>query len=66
MPAFRPVVFIGGILVLVLAATMAIPALVEFALGATGVNIPPFARLNRVIIVSNPCTLRFEARRKIS
>ena len=34
MPAFRPVVFIGGILVLVLAATMAIPALVEFALGA--------------------------------
>ncbi|MEQ8396305.1 TrkH family potassium uptake protein [Thalassobaculum sp.] len=34
MPAFRPVVFIGGILVLVLSATMAIPALVELALEA--------------------------------
>lgn len=34
MPALRPVVFIGGILVLVLAATMAVPALVELWLEA--------------------------------
>jgi len=34
MPEFRPVVFIGGILVLVLAATMAVPALVELWLEA--------------------------------
>jgi trk system potassium uptake protein len=34
MPSFRPVVFIGGLLVLVLAATLAIPALVELALDA--------------------------------
>jgi len=34
MPALRPVVFIGGILVLVLSATMAIPALVELWLEA--------------------------------
>jgi trk system potassium uptake protein TrkH len=34
MPEFRPVVFIGGILVLVLSATMAIPALVELWLEA--------------------------------
>ena len=34
MPAFRSVVFIGGLLVLVLAATMMIPALVELSLGA--------------------------------
>jgi len=34
MPAFRPVVFIGGILVLVIAGTMIVPALFEWAVGA--------------------------------
>src|SRR3546814_1924026 len=34
MPAFRPVVFVGGILVLILAALMVIPALYEWAAGA--------------------------------
>ena len=34
MPELRPVVFIGGILVLVLSATMAVPALVELWLEA--------------------------------
>jgi len=56
MPAFRPVVFIGGILVLVLAASMAIPALVEWALGASHapeyipcVAIPAFLGITAVI-----------------
>ena len=34
MPAFRPVVFIGGLLTIVIAAAMTIPALVELGLGA--------------------------------
>ncbi len=56
MPAFRPIVFIGGILVLVLTATMAIPALVELALGADhaheylpGIAVPAFLGITALL-----------------